>query len=172
MDQNPYQPPGARIEEPRPASPDADLADRGQRLAAAILDTVLLLLILVPLMIFGGYIEAVMEASRAGQDPPIGLVLAWTAVGFAMFVAVQGYPLMKSGQTWGKKIMGIRIVDLAGGQPSLTHLLTRRYLPVQAVSVIPVVGGLLGLVNVLLIFRGDRRCGHDLIAGTRVVKGN
>lgn len=26
------------------------------------------------------------------------------------------------------------------------------------------------LVDVLLIFREDKRCGHDLIAGTKVVK--
>jgi uncharacterized RDD family membrane protein YckC len=31
------------------------------------------------------------------------------------------------------------------------------------------IGPVLALVDVLLIFRNDRRCGHDLIAGTRVV---
>jgi uncharacterized RDD family membrane protein YckC len=40
----------------------------------------------------------------------------------------------------------------------------------QGVGVLPFVGPLLSIVNVLLIFRDDRRCGHDLIAGTRVVK--
>ena len=46
-----------------------------------------------------------------------------------------------------------------------------RYFPVQLVGNIPFIGPLLGIVNVLLIFRADRRCGHDLIAGTRVVRG-
>ena len=45
-----------------------------------------------------------------------------------------------------------------------------RYLPVQLAGAIPLVGPIIGLVNILMIFRGDRRCGHDLIAGTRVVK--
>jgi uncharacterized RDD family membrane protein YckC len=50
-------------------------------------------------------------------------------------------------------------------------LLGLRYLPVQLITNVPLAGPVLNLVNVLMIFRGDRRCGHDLIAGTRVVKG-
>ena len=37
-------------------------------------------------------------------------------------------------------------------------------------SGIPFLGPILGIVNILLIFRGDRRCGHDLVANTRVVR--
>ena len=33
----------------------------------------------------------------------------------------------------------------------------------------PIIGIVGSLVNVLLIFREDHRCGHDLAAGTRVV---
>jgi uncharacterized RDD family membrane protein YckC len=38
------------------------------------------------------------------------------------------------------------------------------------VALIPVIGGFLPLVDVLFIFRHDRRCIHDLLAGTNVVK--
>jgi hypothetical protein len=37
------------------------------------------------------------------------------------------------------------------------------------VAMIPVVGGLISLVDIVLIFRRDRRCLHDHIAGTRVL---
>ena len=40
----------------------------------------------------------------------------------------------------------------------------------QVVSMIPLVGVLLVWVDILMIFRRDRRCAHDLVAGTRVVK--
>ena len=33
----------------------------------------------------------------------------------------------------------------------------------------PYVGDVIGLVNALLIFAAAQRCGHDLIAGTKVV---
>jgi uncharacterized RDD family membrane protein YckC len=32
------------------------------------------------------------------------------------------------------------------------------------------LGGLLAVVDVLFVFRRDRRCLHDLVAGTRVVR--
>ena len=87
-----------------------------------------------------------------------------------MFLIVQGWPLAQSAQTWGKKVLGIRIALLDGTQPTFGTLILKRYLPVQVASSIPVLGTVLGLINVLLIFRGDRRCGHDLIAGTQVLK--
>jgi uncharacterized RDD family membrane protein YckC len=39
-----------------------------------------------------------------------------------------------------------------------------------ALESIPLLGGLFSLVNVCFIFRDDRRCIHDLIADTIVVK--
>ena len=66
-------------------------------------------------------------------------------------------------------MLKIKIVDLQGRKPSFGRLAGLRYLPMQLVNMIPFVGGLIALVNVLMIFRSDRRCGHDLIAGTRVV---
>jgi hypothetical protein len=39
-----------------------------------------------------------------------------------------------------------------------------------AVSLIPTLGGLLTLVDALFIFGGSRRCVHDLIAGTKVIR--
>lgn len=37
------------------------------------------------------------------------------------------------------------------------------------ISAIPLAGAAFGLVDILFIFRADRRCIHDLIAGTHVV---
>ncbi|PZO66328.1 MAG: RDD family protein [Pseudoxanthomonas suwonensis] len=142
------------------------LAGRGIRLLAAIIDTVILLVIMVPLMLVGGYIDTVMSS---GGQVPFFTILMWTLIGFAVFAVVQGFPLNANGQTWGKRALGIRIVDLQGNKPPLGKLLGLRYLPLNVANAIPMVGPLLGLVNVLLIFRADRRCGHDLIAGTQVV---
>ena len=38
-----------------------------------------------------------------------------------------------------------------------------------AISIIPVIGSLVGLIDALLIFRDNRRCLHDNIADTMVV---
>jgi uncharacterized RDD family membrane protein YckC len=164
QDNNPYSAPSAAVADIAPAGRQ-ELAGRGMRLAAAIIDMLILLVILIPLMVMGGYFSGIMT----GQQPGVATQLMWAALGFVIFVLVQGYPLSQSGQTWGKKALKMKIVDLDGHQPSFATLIAKRYLPVQAISAVPVVGGLFGLVNVLFIFREDRRCIHDLIAGTQVV---
>lgn len=165
-DQNPYRSPDAVVAE----ISDGELAERGTRLGAAIVDTLILLVILGPLMFFGGYWSSAMAAAEQGQQVGLGTTLMWAAMGFGVFVLVQFVPLNATGQTWGKKVLGIKIVDLAGAKPPIGRLLGARYLPMQLVGNVPFVGPVLAIVNVLLIFRGDRRCGHDLIAGTQVVK--
>ena len=65
--------------------------------------------------------------------------------------------------------MAIRIVDLEGRVPSIPRLVVR-CATAMYVGVIPFLGRLLSLIDLLLIFRDDKRCGHDLLAGTRVVK--
>jgi uncharacterized RDD family membrane protein YckC len=165
-EQNPYRGPDAAVAE---FSSGDELAGRGARLGAAIIDGVILLAIVMPLMYMGGYMQAATAAAQAGQQVPFGTMLMWAVIGFVIFAVVQGFPLNATGQTWGKKALKIKIVDLAGNKPPLGRLLGLRYLPIQIVSNVPMIGPVLALVDVLLIFRNDRRCGHDLIAGTRVV---
>ena len=86
-------------------------------------------------------------------DPVIGGLLL-----LAVFV-YQIVLLTKDGQTVGKKAWGIRIVRMQTGANGgfVTNALLR---------LIP----LYGLVDILFIFRSDRRCIHDMIAGTQVVE--
>ncbi|MCW5582103.1 MAG: RDD family protein [Luteimonas sp.] len=162
-DPNPYSSPEAAVAD----LTASNLAGRGERLGAALIDGIIMIAILFPLMFVGGYWQAAMAAQ--GQVP-IGTTILWAAIGFAVFAAVQWVPLNANGQTWGKRVLGIKIVDLAGNKVPAGRILGMRYLPVQVAGNVPLLGPLLGLVNVLLIFRADRRCGHDLIAGTQVVK--
>lgn len=163
MDQNPYGAPQSQLHETNDGG--LRLADRGMRLAAAIIDTVIAVVILLPMMFVGGYFSGIMT----GVQPSYGQQAMWGLIGFIVFLAVQGYPLNASGQTWGKKMLKMKIVDLDGNKPPFSKLIALRYLPTQAIGFVPIVGTIYGLVNVLFIFRDDRRCVHDLIAGTRVV---
>ena len=164
QDSNPYSAPAAAVADIAPAGAQ-ELAGRGLRLGGAIIDGLILLVILIPMMFVGGYFSGIMS----GQEPSLATKLMWAAFGFVIFVLVQGYPLSQSAQTWGKKALKMKIVDLEGRQPSLGTLLGKRYLPVQALGAVPYIGPLFGFVNVLFIFGEERRCIHDLIAGTRVV---
>lgn len=164
QDSNPYSAPAAAVADIAPAGTQ-ELAGRGMRLLAVIIDTIILMVILIPMMVASGYFTGMMSGAR----PALGTQLMWGAFSIVLFVLVQGYPLSQSAQTWGKKLLKMKIVHLDGSQPSLGVLLGKRYVPVQVAGQVPFIGWLLSLVDVLFIFGQERRCIHDLIAGTRVV---
>ena len=96
--------------------------------------------------------------------------LAFSAGGFVLFVAMNGYLLAKRGQTVGKWVVGTRIVYASNdGLPTLATTLGVRYGVVWLINLIPIVNNVFGLIDALFIFRRDRRCLHDLIAGTKVI---
>ena len=85
-------------------------------------------------------------------------------------IAINGYLLVTRGQTVGKLMVGIRIVDAgSNGAATALNVLGLRYVAVFVVLAIPNIGQLLGLMDIMFMFRGDRRCVHDLIAGTKVI---
>lgn len=86
------------------------------------------------------------------------------------FLLGQLWLLWRRGQTVGKILLGIRIVrvDTLEKGGFVTNVLLRTLLNNLIVS-IPIAGLLYGLADALFIFRDDRRCLHDKIAGTCVV---
>lgn len=162
--ENRYAPPESELVTPG-GSNNGELAERGTRLGAAIIDGIIGLVVALPMMYLMGFHVYIM----AGEQAPIGLTLSSMVMSLVFFVLLHGYFLYQSGQTIGKKLLSIKIVNLEGNVPSLGKLLGLRYLPVMVVSSIPLLGGIASLVDILFIFRQDRRCVHDLIAGTRVV---
>ena len=83
---------------------------------------------------------------------------------------LNGAFLIKNGQTIGKKIMNVKIVSMQRKQVGIVKLYTLRYLVFSFAYQIPAVGPLINLINVLFIFGKERRCIHDRIAGTFVIK--
>jgi uncharacterized RDD family membrane protein YckC len=161
---NPYSAPSAQVEHVEPTS-ELRLGGRGERLGAALIDGFIQVPIALPIMYAMGYFDGVMQ----GVQPSYGMKAFGALVGFALFVAIQGFPLANSGQTWGKKLLKLKIVDLEGRKPEFARLVGLRYATTQAAVLVPFLGSLYALVDALFIFRNDKRCIHDLIAGTRVV---
>lgn len=164
---DPYQTPASSLDESNIAPPSLDthLAGRGARLGAAIIDGVIAGIVSVPLMFVTGVWGKAMNGAIGIVDMIIIQIL-----GIVVYLLIHGKLLASSGQTVGKKLVGVKIVDhQTGGLLPLKKLVTHRLLPIWAVTIIPVVGNILVLVDALFIFKSDRRCIHDLIAGTKVV---
>ena len=141
-------------------------AQRLQRLFASIIDTFIQIITVVPLFLFIG-----AERFEAAQNEfDLGLVVVSFIYGIVAIIVVQGYFLHHYAQTIGKRFLNIRIENLDGTKATFSRVLYWRYIPISLVAQIPGLGPLIGLVDALFIFRSDRRCLHDHIAGTRVMQ--
>ena len=171
-DQSNYETPATPSEEAgTPSGPE--LAGRGRRLGAYIIDTIIAGIVLVAVAYFnpGPLGVTMLDIMR---DPMTQQMSTAGSIAFVIiFMAINSYLLVTKGQTLGKWMLGIRIVDAASnGAATAVKLLGLRYVLVLLLPLIPVVGQLLGLIEVVFIFRDDRRCVHDLIAGTKVVSNS
>ena len=173
-ERNPYAPPQAEVRD-APAAPPikGTSATRTLRLTGAMVDGVASAVFVVPFMVFTGDWTAALSGSLSYGTIALG--------SFAVFTAMHGYLLATRGQTIGKWLVGTRIVRADNDEaPTLARTLGLRYGtlaigPVATAAVLVLNGVMLyipiafGLIDVALIFRRDRRCLHDLIAGTKVV---
>ena len=160
---NPFAAPTSEVRDVRPSSGPGELAGRGARLGACMLDGVL------ALALFFGLAFLMKVPMSAMEDTTSSSYLGMVAMMFLGFVAIQGYLLHTQGQTLGKKLMGLRIVRSDGTRATLGRLLFLRMGLMWVVSLIPFVGNLISFVDSVLIFRESRQCLHDQIADTIVV---
>ncbi|MEM7153854.1 MAG: RDD family protein [Myxococcota bacterium] len=139
------------------------LASRGSRLGAAIIDGFALTIPNFAILIALGLLDF------DNPEPDFINTIITSLIGLVVFAAVQWY-FLQSGQTVGKRALGLRMVDVNSNEPpSAGHLFALRYLPFSLLAVIPAVGPLISLVNVLWIFGSEQRCLHDRMANTKVV---
>ena len=173
---------------------EKDLAGRGARLGAAAVDSLIVGVIAIPIgLVFLG--DDFMAANIAKDT-----VLIYTFIWLAVYGLLNGHFLAKQGQTIGKRIVGVRIV--CGGDRIVFARENAQALPSAQTGAVPPLWKSFGLryavftiffavmqaaeefgifflfwwflamANYLLIFRDKRQCGHDILAGTVVVKAD
>jgi uncharacterized RDD family membrane protein YckC len=158
---NPYAAPAARLEHYQTNT--LVLADPGQRLGAAILDYLAFAAVAIAAAIFLPVIGRNNEIAVI-----IGVVIMLLTMLAILLINIRLLRLY--GQTIGKRMLDIRVVRSDGGPCDVGRYIVARWLPINIIGVIPLLGPLTRLIDVLMIFGADRRCLHDLIADTIVVK--
>lgn len=167
--------------QPAANTPQVDnSASLGQRFMAFMLDGVFMVISMMFLMQFLGMTE--FDPSKANDAQAIQAeVLAKLAAlsdgqkvlvalfPYLSFMVLHGYLLSRYGQTIGKRMTGIAIVTMDNRVPPFIQLIVQRYLIQWLAGRVPLVGSLLRLVDILAIFRADKRCVHDHLAGTKVI---
>ena len=173
-------------------------AGRIRRLLASLFDTLVLIVVFVFFAFRGdiGYTSFIMALSNE-----LPVIVEWTLWFTAIFFVINGIPLYTRGQTVGKWMLGLQIVDSSsGGRPALEKLILYRYVvfiflanlvswlyvPNTVVSAtLPVIGQItlegipwpfpgtllwVPIIDAAFIFSASRRCLHDRLAGTIVVR--
>ena len=165
---NPYAPPTAVVEDIAAPQGQMELADRGTRLGASILDGIIFAgMVYVPFLIAAAVLGATTGPS--GEDETNALLIVAGligCVGFAIWGSITVGHLKRNGQSIAKKMLGIKVVRTDGSPISLGRLIWLRNVLNWFISIVP----LYGLIDSLFIFGEARRCLHDKIADTVVVK--
>ena len=137
------------------------LASRMKRLFARLLDVVFgVIAALIP-----GIVLTFLSGGSFDPEP----FLLGAVVGIISFVIYQWYLLATTAQTIGKKYLKIKIVKNDGEKAGFFVNVVLREWVMTLIGIFPAIGGIIQLVDILFIFRDDRKCIHDLIAGTVVI---
>jgi len=161
---NPYAGPETTAREfaqaPRRKRKKFRLADRGTRLGAVVIEGLLVAVCYVPLF-------ATLAVSETFEFTVfVGLSLLLLSV----YGLLTLYFVATRAQTLGKLMLGISIATPDGERAGFARIFLLRGLVAGLPVAVPYLGSLYGLVDILFIFGQERRCLHDLIAGTIVIE--
>lgn len=144
---------------------EMELAPHASRIAAFFVDALLMLAFLVPGMLFVGW-------DRIGRGDTTTIVAhrLFLLACSIPFYLLNGYFVGMTGQTLGKRLLRIQIRKLDNSLPTASEWFYKRNLPMILVNQIPMAGGWIVFASYLMVLGTQRRCGHDWIAGTKVVQ--
>jgi uncharacterized RDD family membrane protein YckC len=133
-----------------------ELAPSGRRATAALIDIVIVGLVGAAIVAIGAAVE-----TKANKDTVQGIV---TAVALAVLLAYFVLPTTITGQTFGKRLTHIVVVDReTGNLPRVSRVLTRYAIPIVALLLLGFFGALLAIMAGLsflmakdLLSLGDR----------------
>lgn len=143
------------------------LAGRGRRLFATLIDVIVTPIVGIAIMLVTGILENAEAYASTEQTVARVLLLAVSS-----YFVVNGWLLFSRSQSLGKSLLGIMIVDNNSGEPaSFWKLILLRLwaLPLIYLLVIPATA-IIPVLDQAFIFGKSRRCLHDYLCGTKVVK--
>src|SRR5882757_1934491 len=177
---NSFAPPKSTVADVAAADAGTEKASRGSRLGAIILDGLILTIPFAPSYVIA--LPGVISRAKVAGPGKMGAFSAWGAIAgtggwfyFGLLAAICTLTITavlvhRNGQTIGKKLLGIKVARTDGSRATLARIFWLRYLVSTLISLIPLVGSVYGLVDALLIFGEAKRCCHDYIADTIVIR--
>jgi uncharacterized RDD family membrane protein YckC len=161
------------------------LAERGTRLLAASIDELLLLGTALPTLL--GAIPTHAELVSMPSNPELldtdqltsqivsgiltGPGIKITVIALLAWCVITAWLVATRSQSIGKRLVGIKVVRTDGSPASFARIFLLRNVVSFLPSLLPYVGLLYQLlIDPLLIYQNSRKCIHDMIADTIVVR--
>ena len=146
---------------------DRPLARPMTRLVGVIIDSLILVGAALP-----GVLVAVVGDDN-GSDGMLGFGVALLVLGVVAVVGYQWWLLSRQGQTIGKRMLDIQIVDRDTGELlTFGRVVGMRSILPGLIGNIPYLGTAFWLIDSLMIFSDEHRTIHDRLANTVVVSNN
>lgn len=141
------------------------LAEPGTRFVAVLVDRLAVFLPFLVTAFLGGMLSDAMGGDGTAMIGGLSLLGMLGSLGM---LGYQLYLIATTGQSIGKRMMGILVVRTDGKPIDVARLVLLRNLVPEFINI--ATCGLFGIVDPLLIFTAERRCLHDHIADTKVIK--
>jgi len=196
-ERSPYHPPATLINDTSDEKDDLEndnlefeLASRARRLSAVTINFIIYIIIMGLSLYLTIEFTHFMRGLYDNKLLPIVFILFHLS--FVVIIAIINLILLyHHGQTIGKRLLSIKIVRSDGSCASLKRIVLLRFLLLWLIildasvftfgphgdfklsidlSNTQMITNILGLIDLLFLFRRDRRCLHDLIADTIVIK--
>lgn len=142
-------------------------ADSGTRLAALVLDSIFIFIVVSAINRLSGLALNVLQPPDAELSPATVALAQAIRISLIAFVwyASQIWSTVRYGGSPAKLILGLRIIDVeTGGNIGFAQVWLREALKIASFA------GTAGLVAVVPLKRSDRRALHDLLSGAALKK--
>jgi uncharacterized RDD family membrane protein YckC len=174
---NQYAPPRSVVVDISGPDTDAVKAGRGTRLGAYLVDFIIWGIWFAPVYIpMITYVVRHPGARPSATDiftAGVASNAVWLGVGAIGLLVVAFFNIVlvrRNGQSIAKKWLGIKVVRADGTPATLSRIFWLRNVVPALFGVIPYVGRVWGLIDSFAIFTESRRCIHDYIADTIVIR--
>ena len=147
----------------------------GDRIIAFILDWIIYTIPILPgiIVIVLSVINNSYTGTRYGYDVPIGIIIGIILLLLGYIVRIV-YSFIKdgigNGQSYGKKVMGLMVIDLRSNTPINKGQSVLRRAVYVATLLVPIAGPFIEPIMVLINEKGKRL--GDMASSTQVIKAS
>lgn len=163
------QTPASQSQPPQQSAPLNKPSGGARRLSAAIIDNAIILGLWSVICLLAAFLLGIHIAIKDANNHPI--IVVYSLLGGVISIVYYSYFHAHDGATPGKKLFGLKLGEINTSSRLTYPKAFLRESVKFGIAIIPIIGGLLNLVNVLImIFSKTKQGFHDRVIKSQVVE--